>query len=103
MLQKKEPWESSKSEPDMEKYVWEGSPSQLGVKRLGKESCPEVEDYSEAVVKLHNEGEDSDTVNQYKQAVKALLGRKWHVGVLLFWVMLIKLLLHKSWKKPQNE
>ncbi len=41
--------------------------SQLGEKHLGKESCEGIKNYSKAVVKLHNEGEDSNRVGQYKK------------------------------------
>nr|CAG4647206.1 EOG090X09BG [Megafenestra aurita]SVE92503.1 EOG090X09BG [Megafenestra aurita] len=81
---KNEPWENEKSEPDMEKYVWEGSQSQLSLQNLlerlpekDKAPQPEVlEQYAQAVTRFHNEGEDVEKVNEYKESVKKLFGLK---------------------------
>jgi len=79
--QKTDPWESEKADADMEKYVWEGSHSQLSLKELlvkipSVASSPEaVGKYAEAVTHLHNKGEDVAAVNSYKEAVLSLLAR----------------------------
>nr|CAG4646402.1 EOG090X09BG [Macrothrix elegans] len=76
---KTEPWENEKSNLDMEKYVWEGSPSQRNVmelleKRTEKVSQEVVDQYAQAVTRLHNEGENEETVEAYASSVKKLLG-----------------------------
>ena len=104
-LQKREPWEDEKREPDMEKYVWEGSVSQKNLQAIAERSPgmkldPEaVRQYAQAIERFHNEGtkdkiyffifkcllkflifvlgEDVDKLNEYKQSVKRLLGLKY--------------------------
>lgn len=78
---KTEPWENEKSEADMEKYVWEGSQSQRTLQQLLERmpdkatDLPEViEQYSVNVTRFHNEGEDTENVNAYKESVIKLLG-----------------------------
>ncbi|XP_076363767.1 mitochondrial ribosomal protein S35 [Tachypleus tridentatus] len=85
-----EPWESEKSEADMEKYFWNGSRSQKAIVstlRRMKETMPhevlssetdilakrEVECYGEAVSNIYNNGENSQTLQHYKDASCQLL------------------------------
>nr|CAG4649490.1 EOG090X09BG [Scapholeberis mucronata]SVE93732.1 EOG090X09BG [Scapholeberis mucronata] len=79
---KNEPWENEKSEADMERYVWEGSPSQKAIEDLlkrmpsGSQTPPkeQIDRYAQAVTRFHNEGEDVEKLNEYKESVKQLLG-----------------------------
>lgn len=86
----------------MEKYVWEGSPSQRALQKVldkmpGNKAEPEdIERYAQAVMRFHNEGnepsiyidfiyliltllncclsgETIDSINDYKESVKRLL------------------------------
>lgn len=74
----------------MEEYIWEDSPSQKNMldllarmKVAGEEQGEEVreqllgqrevEEYKDSVVRLKNEGDNEDTVTQYKEAVKKVL------------------------------
>lgn len=75
---------------DMEEYSWEDSPSQKNMLDLlarMKVACEEqeeevreqllgqreVQEYKDSVVRLKNEGDNEDTVTQYKEAVKKVL------------------------------
>lgn len=75
---------------DMEEYSWEDSPSQRNMLDLlarmklagegeGEEvrvqlmGRREVQDYKDSVTRLKNEGENEDTMKQYKEAVKKVL------------------------------
>lgn len=85
-----EPWEAEKTVADMEEYSWEDSPSQKNMldllarlKMAGEEegeevreqllSQREVQDYKDSVTRLKNEGDNEDTMRQYKEAVKNVL------------------------------
>lgn len=85
-----EPWEAEKTAADMEEYSWEDSPSQKNmldllarIKMAGEEegeevreqllSQTEVQDYKDSVTRLKNEGDNEDTMRQYKEAVKKVL------------------------------
>nr|CAG4637908.1 EOG090X09BG [Chydorus sphaericus] len=76
---KTEPWENEKIEADMEKYVWEGSPSQRALQKVldkmpdNKAEPEDIERYAQAVMRFHNEGETIDSINDYKESVKRLL------------------------------
>lgn len=93
-----EPWEAEKTVADMEEYSWEDSPSQKNmldllarIKMAGEEegeevreqllSQREVQDYKDSVTRLKNEGDNEDTMRQYKEAVKNVLSlwspRRW--------------------------
>lgn len=93
-----EPWEAEKTVADMEEYSWEDSPSQKNMldllarlKMAGEEegeevreqllSQREVQDYKDSVTRLKNEGDNEDTMRQYKEAVKNVLSlwspRRW--------------------------
>nr|CAG4638578.1 EOG090X09BG [Cyclestheria hislopi] len=81
---KREPWENEKSTVDMEHYVWEGSPSHVALQsyleKIDKiENKPEVtsekiKKYADSITALLNQGEDVNTVSEYKESVKAILG-----------------------------
>ncbi|KDR07746.1 28S ribosomal protein S35, mitochondrial [Zootermopsis nevadensis] len=81
-----EPWESEKSEADMEYYDWEASASRKSVMRLLSWSpdqdavqisadfiLSDLTEYKEAISKIMNEGEEEYTLNRYKEEVKKLL------------------------------
>lgn len=83
-----EPWEAEKTVADMEEYSWEDSPSQKNMLDLlarikmageGEEvreqllSQREVQDYKDSVTRLKNDGDNEDTMSQYKEAVKKVL------------------------------
>ncbi|XP_055251632.1 28S ribosomal protein S35, mitochondrial isoform X2 [Moschus berezovskii] len=86
---KTEEWEKKKTEADMEEYVWKDSSSEKNIletlfqikaaeknPELSKEellSTKEVEDYKNSVVSLKNEGDNENTLSQYKESVKRLL------------------------------
>ncbi|XP_028613386.1 28S ribosomal protein S35, mitochondrial [Grammomys surdaster] len=86
---KTEEWEKNKTEEDMDEFVWAKSSSESSVLQtllqmraaegsvvpsreelLGTE---EVEDYQKCVVRLKNEGENEESLAQYKESVKRLL------------------------------
>ncbi|XP_063221170.1 small ribosomal subunit protein mS35 [Bacillus rossius redtenbacheri] len=79
-----EPWESEKSEVDMEYYDWDTSVSRQCVTTMlgwpdkdcepGPDDQPHVLEYRDAVSALRNEGEDDYTLYKYKQSVKKLVG-----------------------------
>uniref|UniRef100_A0A2K6F410 Uncharacterized protein n=1 Tax=Propithecus coquereli TaxID=379532 RepID=A0A2K6F410_PROCO len=89
LLKKTEEWEKNKTEADMEEYVWKNSSSEkniletlLQIKAAEKKTdvnkeellgTKEVEDYRNCVVTLKNEGENENTLSQYKESVKRLL------------------------------
>uniref|UniRef100_A0A8D1ZGV8 Mitochondrial ribosomal protein S35 n=1 Tax=Sus scrofa TaxID=9823 RepID=A0A8D1ZGV8_PIG len=86
---KTEEWEKKKTEADMEEYIWENSTSEKNILEtllqikaaeknleLSKEELlgtKEVEDYRKSVVSLKNEGDNENTLSQYKESVKRLL------------------------------
>ncbi|CAO2607232.1 28S ribosomal protein S35, mitochondrial [Lemmus lemmus] len=86
---KTEEWENSKTEEDVEEYVWESSSSEnnalrtlLQMRAAESGAAPsreellgtrEVEDYRKSVVRLKNEGENEANLTQYKESVKRLL------------------------------
>ncbi|KAK2101782.1 hypothetical protein P7K49_019448 [Saguinus oedipus] len=86
---KTEEWEKRKTEADMEEYIWENSSSErniletlLQIKAAEKNTevnkeellgTKEVEEYKKSVVSLKNEGENENSVSQYKESVKRLL------------------------------
>ncbi|XP_062931284.1 small ribosomal subunit protein mS35 isoform X2 [Cynocephalus volans] len=88
-LRKTEEWEKNKTEADMEEYIWENSSSEKNIletllqikaaeknMEVNKEELlgtKEVEDYKKAVVSLKNEGDNENTLSQYKESVKRLL------------------------------
>ena len=88
-FQKTEEWEKLKTEADMEEYVWTNSSSEkniletlLQIKAAEKNlevnkeellGTKEVEDYKKCVVSLKNEGDNENTLSQYKESVKRLL------------------------------
>uniref|UniRef100_A0A8C6S7C1 Mitochondrial ribosomal protein S35 n=1 Tax=Neogobius melanostomus TaxID=47308 RepID=A0A8C6S7C1_9GOBI len=88
---KTEAWEAGKTVADMEEYSWEDSPSQRNIldtlthvkvaveaeegeemrqQLLGR---AEVQEYKYSVTRLKNEGENEDTLLEYKEAVKKVL------------------------------
>uniref|UniRef100_A0A0P4WT49 Small ribosomal subunit protein mS35 mitochondrial conserved domain-containing protein n=1 Tax=Scylla olivacea TaxID=85551 RepID=A0A0P4WT49_SCYOL len=76
---KTEPWEHEKELVDLEKYVWEGSPSQAAAQNVvtarGISDAEELlKEYGQVVTDLHNEGEDEATVLRYQESVMKLLG-----------------------------
>uniref|UniRef100_Q0VFU1 Small ribosomal subunit protein mS35 mitochondrial conserved domain-containing protein n=1 Tax=Xenopus tropicalis TaxID=8364 RepID=Q0VFU1_XENTR len=83
---KTEAWESEKEESDMEAYVWEGSRSEknaLETLLRGRYSStpqeqilqsPAVQQYRNAVLNLRNQGEQEESIENYKQSVKSMLG-----------------------------
>ena len=92
-FQKTEEWEKKKTEADMEEYVWKDSASEKNIletlfqikaaeknTELSKEellSTKEVEEYKNSVVSLKNEGDNENTLSQYKESVKRLLHLMW--------------------------
>ncbi|XP_031239794.1 28S ribosomal protein S35, mitochondrial isoform X3 [Mastomys coucha] len=88
-LRKTEEWEKNKTEEDMDEYVWAKSSSESSVlqtllqMRAAESSVvpsreellgtKEVEDYQKCVVHLKNEGENEESLAQYKESVKRLL------------------------------
>ncbi|XP_037042990.1 28S ribosomal protein S35, mitochondrial [Bradysia coprophila] len=77
----KEPWEDTKSEADMEVYIWsrnkskESSEAILNWGITGDQASPHLE-YGQCVETLINEGENSYNVNDYKREVLKLLNLK---------------------------
>ena len=73
----------------MEEYIWKNSPSEKNILEtllqieaaeknleVNKEELlgtKEVEDYKKCVVSLKNEGDNEETLSQYKESVKKLL------------------------------
>lgn len=74
----------------MEEYSWEDSPSQRNILEMlaqmkvavegeGEEvreqllGRKEVQEYKDSITRLKNEGDNEDTVMQYKEAVKKVL------------------------------
>lgn len=73
----------------MEEYIWKNSPSEKNILEtllqikaaeenleVNKEELlgtKEVEDYKKSVVSLKNEGDNENTLSQYKESVKKLL------------------------------
>nr|XP_023028690.1 28S ribosomal protein S35, mitochondrial [Leptinotarsa decemlineata] len=73
---KVEPWEKLKSEADMEHYDWEKSKSKTNVEAIfgqPAEKIENIEEYSEAVNKLMNEGESEYAWARYNEVVRKLL------------------------------
>ena len=77
----KEPWEDTKSEADMEVYIWsrnkskESSEAILNWGNTGDKASPHSA-YGQAVEKVINEGENSYNINEYKREVLKLLNLK---------------------------
>jgi len=61
-------WEKEKIEADMEKYVWEDS---VSFKRINNYKVDSSE-YSQAVTKLHNEGENLESIEEYGKSVRKM-------------------------------
>ncbi|XP_069551393.1 small ribosomal subunit protein mS35 [Brachyistius frenatus] len=87
---KTEAWEAEKTVADMEEYSWDNSQSQknildtlLRLKVAGEEDGEEereqllgrreVQEYKDSVTRLKNEGENENSMLQYKEAVKKVL------------------------------
>lgn len=73
---KVEPWESEKSEADMEYYNWENNASKRNIEAIFSkraEDIPDINVYSEAVSNLMNEGENEYTISKYREAVRKIL------------------------------
>ncbi|KAG5887414.1 hypothetical protein JTB14_024613 [Gonioctena quinquepunctata] len=71
-----EPWEELKSEADMEYYDWKQSKSKENVEALfgqAAENIEHIDEYSEAMDKLMNEGESDYTWARYNEVVRKLL------------------------------
>ncbi|KZC04713.1 28S ribosomal protein S35, mitochondrial, partial [Dufourea novaeangliae] len=78
-----EPWESEKSEADMEYYDWDKSKSRTNLVTVYSWPNPEVnanyddiphaQEYKIAVSELINNGEDDVSIKKYKEAVKNVL------------------------------
>ncbi|KAI4488305.1 hypothetical protein M0804_005153 [Polistes exclamans] len=81
-----EPWETEKSEPDMEYYDWDKSKSRQTLIKLHSwpktsinvdiETIPSATEYKIAISELINQGEDEYTLTRYKEAVKNILNLK---------------------------
>lgn len=81
-----EPWETEKSEVDMEYYDWDKSKSRKSLTSLyswpkmptdpNYEYIPHATEYKIAVSDLINKGEDQFSINKYRQAVKNVLNLK---------------------------
>ncbi|XP_076764328.1 mitochondrial ribosomal protein S35 [Xylocopa sonorina] len=81
-----EPWETEKSEADMEYYDWDKSKSKESLTAIyswpkvpedsNYEHIPHAVEYKTAVADLINKGENQDTINKYKHAVKNVLNLK---------------------------
>lgn len=77
----RESWEDTKSEADMEVYIWsrnkskESSEAILNWGTTGDKASPHLE-YGQSVEKLINEGENSYNINDYKTEVLKLLNLK---------------------------
>lgn len=71
-----EAWEALKTDADMEVYAWSNSPSQKNVEAIFSKAAHGIEhinDYTQALTTLMNEGESEYTVGKYGDAVKKLL------------------------------
>jgi len=71
-----EPWEKLKSEADMEVYIWENNQSRKSIESLFDKPAGEIEgskEYSEAVTRYMNEGENDYTIKKYAESVRKLL------------------------------
>lgn len=74
-----EPWEATKSEADMEEYIWSRNKSKQTAEAILKwgaaaEGVSVPQDYSTSVERLMNEGENEQNLSQYKASVIQLLG-----------------------------
>ncbi|KAK3098464.1 hypothetical protein FSP39_019721 [Pinctada imbricata] len=88
-----EPWESEKEESDWETYHWDLSSSRKSVVSIVQQmkqvssgpegdttpmeeeellQTPEIQEYKRCVTVLHNQGENADTLTDYKNAVLQL-------------------------------
>ncbi|OAD59579.1 28S ribosomal protein S35, mitochondrial [Eufriesea mexicana] len=87
-----EPWETEKSELDMEYYDWDKNKSRESLIFTYKwprkptdfnyDYIPHATDYKKAVTDLLNKGEkDQSLINNYKQAVKNVLNLKYHENI----------------------
>ncbi|XP_048222760.1 28S ribosomal protein S35, mitochondrial isoform X2 [Perognathus longimembris pacificus] len=86
---KTEEWEKSKTEADIDEYVWNNSSSEKNVLETLRQiraaekdgeatreellGAKEVKEYQKCVVSLKNDGENEATLSQYKESVKKLL------------------------------
>ncbi|KAK9876773.1 hypothetical protein WA026_015010 [Henosepilachna vigintioctopunctata] len=71
-----EEWEKLKSEADMEYYDWNKSKSKTSIEEMfGKKSneVPHIEQYSNALNNLMNDGENEYNIAKYGDAVRKLL------------------------------
>lgn len=75
----KEPWEDTKSEADMEVYIWSRNKSKETSETIlnwgvtsGDKKSPHPE-YCQSVEKLINDGENSQNLDNYKKEVLKLL------------------------------
>ncbi|KAK9500441.1 hypothetical protein O3M35_001706 [Rhynocoris fuscipes] len=75
-----EPWESEKSEADLEYYDWDNSISKeniIALLKLTNEepnlSSPKVNAYKTAVINLFDEGENDYNLSKYKEASLSIL------------------------------
>lgn len=75
-----EPWEATKSEADMEVYLFERNQSKLSAEGIlnwnAKEGAPKVapsKSYANCVEQLINEGENEYNLGKYKEEVKKML------------------------------
>lgn len=77
----KEPWEDTKSEADMEVYIWSRNKSKVTSEAIlnwgetGDKKSPHPE-YCHSVENLINEGENSYNLDKYKQEVLKLFNLK---------------------------
>lgn len=77
----KEPWEDTKSEVDMEVYIWSRNKSKVTSEAIlnwggtGETKSPHPE-YCQSVERLINEGENSYNLDSYKREVLKLLNLK---------------------------
>lgn len=74
-----EPWEATKSEADMEEYIWSRNKSKKTAEAIlkwggGTETKSVPQEYSTSVERLINEGENEQNLAQYKASVLQLLG-----------------------------
>jgi small subunit ribosomal protein S35 len=72
-----EPWEKEKSAEDMEHYDWYTSASRASIDQLTARKLDvdqkHVQNYSQVVTSLIDEGEDIQAINKYKEWTKKLL------------------------------
>lgn len=86
-----EPWETEKSEEDMEYYDWNKSKSKESLSStynwpkipidFNCKYIPHATEYETAVSDLINKGENQFSIDKYKQAVKNVLNVKFHKNV----------------------